>query len=149
MCFFCFVLKIKTTSGTLFDKCMWKSLNTQKRYRMELLKNFVYAGVGLAALTTDKVKETVEDLVEKGKISDTEGKKIIEEFFRSTESKKDDFESKMKSIGDNISSKFDFLKKEDDEVEALKKRIEELEAKLEKVNATRKNPSAKKTVAKK
>jgi polyhydroxyalkanoate synthesis regulator phasin len=128
---------------------MWKSLNTQKRYRMELLKNFVYAGVGLAALTTDKVKETVEDLVEKGKISDTEGKKIIEEFFRSTESKKDDFESKMKSIGDNISSKFDFLKKEDDEVEALKKRIEELEAKLEKVNATRKNPSAKKTVAKK
>ena len=26
---------------------------------MELLKNFVYAGVGLAALTSDKVKETV------------------------------------------------------------------------------------------
>jgi len=48
---------------------------------MELLKNFVYAGVGLAALTSDKVKETVEDLVEKGKISDTEGKKIIEDFF--------------------------------------------------------------------
>ena len=84
---------------------------------MELLKNFVYAGVGLAALTTDKVKETVEDLVEKGKISDTEGKKIIEDFFKSTETKKDDFESKMKSLGDNISSKFDFLKKNDDVLE--------------------------------
>jgi len=119
---------------------------------MELLKNFVYAGVGLAALTTDKVKETVEDLVEKGKISDTEGKKIIEDFFKSTETKKDDFESKMKSLGDNISSKFDFLKKNDDEVEALKKRIEELEAKLKKANTpatAKKKPATKKKVVKK
>lgn len=116
---------------------------------MELLKNFVYAGVGLAALTSDKVKETVEDLVEKGKISDTEGKKIIEDFFKSTESKKDDFESKMKSLGDNISSKFDFLKKEDDEVNALKRRIEDLEAQLKKVNTPKKKPSTKKTAAKK
>ena len=116
---------------------------------MELLKNFVYAGVGLAALTTDKVKETVEDLVEKGKISDTEGKKIIEEFFKSTESKKDDFEAKMKSLGDNISSKFDFLKKEDDEVATLKNRIEELEAKLKKASTVKKKPVAKKTATKK
>lgn len=116
---------------------------------MELLKNFVYAGVGLAALTTDKVKETVEDLVEKGKISDTEGKKIIEEFFKSTESKKDDFEAKMKSLGDNISSKFDFLKKEDDEVATLKNRIEELEAKLKKASTAKKKPVAKKTATKK
>ncbi len=116
---------------------------------MELLKNFVYAGVGLATLTTDKVKETVEDLVEKGKISDTEGKKIIEEFFKSTESKKDDFESKMKSLGDNISSKFDFLKKEDDEVATLKNRIEELESKLKKASTTKKKPVAKKTATKK
>ena len=116
---------------------------------MELLKNFVYAGVGLATLTTDKVKETVEDLVEKGKISDTEGKKIIEEFFKSTESKKDDFEAKMKSLGDNISSKFDFLKKEDDEVATLKNRIEELESKLKKASTTKKKPVAKKTATKK
>ena len=55
----------------------------------------------------------------------------------------------MKSLGDNISSKFDFLKKEDDEVAALKKRIEELEAKLNKANTTKKKPVAKNTVAKK
>ena len=55
----------------------------------------------------------------------------------------------MKSLGDNISSKFDFLKKEDDEVNALKKRIEELEAKLKKANSIKKKPSAKKTAAKK
>lgn len=117
---------------------------------MELLKNFVYAGVGLASLTTDKVKETVEDLVEKGKISDTEGKKIIEDFFKSTESKKDEFESKLKSLGDNISSKFEFLKGDDNEVDALKKKIEELEAKLAKATKPAKKAStAKKTTTKK
>ena len=117
---------------------------------MELLKNFVYAGVGLASLKKDKVKETVEDLVEKGKISDTEGKKIIEDFFKSTESKKDDFESKLKSLGDSVSSKFEFLKGNDDEVEALKKKIEELEVKLAKATTpVAKKAATKKSVAKK
>jgi len=117
---------------------------------MEILKNFVYAGVGLASLTTDKVKETVEDLVEKGKISDTEGKKIVEDFFKSTESKKEEFESKLKSLGDTISSKFDFIKSNTEEVDSLKKRIEELEKELAKTaKENTKKPAAKKAPVKK
>ena len=52
---------------------------------MEMVKNMVYAGVGLATMTTEKVKETIDELVEKGRISDTEGKKIVDDFFLSTE----------------------------------------------------------------
>ena len=52
---------------------------------MEMVKNMVYAGVGLATMTTEKVKETIDELVEKGRISDTEGKKIVDDFFSSTE----------------------------------------------------------------
>jgi len=55
----------------------------------------------------------------------------------------------MKSLGDNISSKFDFLKKEDDEVNALKKRIEELEAKLKKANTAKKKTVCKKDCSEK
>jgi polyhydroxyalkanoate synthesis regulator phasin len=54
---------------------------------MELLKNFIYAGVGLASVTADKTKETIDDLVEKGMISDTEGKKLIDDFLESTSEK--------------------------------------------------------------
>ena len=50
-----------------------------------MVKNMVYAGVGLATMTTEKVKETIDELVEKGRISDTEGKKIVDDFFSSTE----------------------------------------------------------------
>ena len=79
---------------------------------MDLLKNFIYAGVGLAATTGDKLKETIDDLVEKGKISDTEGRKIVDDFFKSTEGKKEDFEAKLKKVQDDLSGRFDFLKKE-------------------------------------
>ena len=71
-------------------------LQTIKLRPMDLIKNFVYAGVGLATLTTDKIKETIDDLVEKGKISDTEGKRIIEDFLNTTEEKRSEFESKSK-----------------------------------------------------
>ena len=49
---------------------------------MEMVKNMVYAGVGLASMTSEKVKETIEELVEKGRISETEGKNIVSDFFK-------------------------------------------------------------------
>lgn len=100
---------------------------------MDLLKNFIYAGVGLAATTSDKLKETIDDLVEKGKISDTEGRKIVDDFFKTTDEKKEDFEAKMKKVQEDLAERFDFIKKDkkgDDVIDALSNRIEELEQKL-------------------
>jgi polyhydroxyalkanoate synthesis regulator phasin len=93
---------------------------------MDVIKNFVYAGLGLATMTTDKIKETIDDLVEKGKISDTEGKKIIEDFLNSTEEKRTDFENKLKKTSAKISNTFEFNKKEK-EMDQLKERIKDLE----------------------
>ena len=125
---------------------------------MDMIKNFIYAGVGLATTTTEKAKETINDLVEKGKISDTEGKRIMDDFFKSTENTKDEFEAKWKKLNDSLSSKFDFIRnKESEEVKVLKSRIEDLEAKLaeatKKINTnsktTTKKPAAKKTTTRK
>jgi polyhydroxyalkanoate synthesis regulator phasin len=129
---------------------------------MDMIKNFIYAGVGLATTTTEKAKETINDLVEKGKISDTEGKKIMDDFFKSTENTKEEFETKWKKLNDTLTSKFDFISsKETDEVKVLKSRIADLEEKLakstKKVEAKKtttkttvaKKPAAKKTTTKK
>ena len=73
---------------------------------MDLLKNFIYAGVGLASTTSEKLKETIDDLVEKGKISDTEGRKICDDFFKSTDEKK---EEALEAIELALSSLNNFL----------------------------------------
>ena len=68
----------------------------------ETLKKLVYAGVGLAAQATERIEETVNDLVKKGKISDKEGKKIVDEFFQKTEKKKETYESKFKKAVEDV-----------------------------------------------
>jgi polyhydroxyalkanoate synthesis regulator phasin len=103
---------------------------------MEILKNIAYAGVGLATVTSEKVKETINDLVEKGMISDTEGKKIVEDFFNSTDKKREEFESKFKIASDKITEKFDFFNK-DKEIQALNNKIDKLEIELKKAKKQR------------
>ncbi|MBW8048830.1 MAG: hypothetical protein FVQ77_00520 [Cytophagales bacterium] len=96
----------------------------------DFFKNVIYAGVGLASVTVEKIEETIKPLVEKGKISDSEGKKIVEDFFKNTEAKKNEFETKLNNVVESVVSKFDFLKR--DEVSDLKARIEKLENELAK-----------------
>jgi len=115
---------------------------TLKINKMETLKNFVYAGIGLASVTAEKTKETIDGLVEKGMISDTEGKKIISDFIESTEEKRKEFEDKIKSASDKLTSKFDFLNK-DKEIDSLKEQISKLEIQL--ANTNKKVAKAKTT----
>lgn len=124
---------------------------------MDIIKNFIYAGVGLATTTTNKAKDAINDLVEKGKISDTEGKRIMEDFFKATENTKEEFETRWKKLNENLSSKLDFSSnKTSKEVNVLKSRIEELEKKLNEANAklntkkvVKKSTTTRKTKAKK
>jgi len=104
----------------------------------------MYAGVGLASVTADKTKDTIDDLVEKGMISDTEGKKIIENFLESTKETRKDFETKLKTTGEKITSKFDFLNK-DKEINELQNKIKELEVALAKANKRAKTTTSTKT----
>lgn len=109
----------------------------------ETLKKLIYAGVGLAAQATEKFEVAVNDLVKKGKLSDKEGKKIVDDFFKKTEKKKEEFESKFKSTTEEVVAKFNFAKQTD--LDELSKRV----AKLEKADKPAKKAPAKKTVAKK
>jgi polyhydroxyalkanoate synthesis regulator phasin len=90
----------------------------------ETLKNFLYAGVGLTTEATEKFKKSFDELVQKGKVSDTEAKKFVDEFVAKTTSTKSEFDTKF----NDFLGKWGFTRTE--EVTSLKKRVEELEAKL-------------------
>lgn len=94
----------------------------------ELLKKILYTGVGFFSLTTSKIKELVNELVTDQKITEEEGKKLVDDFMDKTKDQRKDFEEQLKTV----SSKFkkDVDETSSDTINFLKRRIEELENQL-------------------
>ena len=53
----------------------------EKLKKMDTLKNVMYAGLGLAKHTDDKLREQFDALVAKGKQVDEEGKNLVNNYF--------------------------------------------------------------------
>ena len=97
----------------------------------DAFKKFVYAGVDLAAEVSTKFEEGVKDLIEAGKISDVEGKKMVDELFEKTEARKEEFEAKYAEIKEKVG----IVKKTEEEILAdLKSKVADLESKIGKVS---------------
>ncbi|MBN4061565.1 hypothetical protein JYU20_00020 [Bacteroidales bacterium AH-315-I05] len=92
----------------------------------DTFKKLLYAGVGLAADATEKIEKEVNKLVEKGKTSDSEAKKVIDDFIAKTEEQTGEFENKF----NEIIEKFGYAK--NTEVAELRKKLEILETKAAK-----------------
>lgn len=110
---------------------------------METLKNLVYSGVGLVSFTTEKFREVVDQLVEEKKLSSEEGRKIMDDFFKSTEDKKEDFESQLSGLVEKMMKSFNFATTSD--VNALAERIKSLEEGKKAAPASKTKSSTRKT----
>ena len=99
----------------------------------ETLKNMFYIGAGAAFLTKEKLEQLKTDLVDKGKVTQEEGKQLLEEMFKKSEEAKNQLEQK---IQDAVT---DQLKKKNvatgDDIAELKNQVDELKAMLEKMSA--------------
>ena len=91
----------------------------------EMLKNLVYAGIGAAFLTKEKIEELKGDLIEKGKMSQEEGKQFVDDLLRKSEKAKDQLDLWInKRVEDRI-KQLNLATK--DEVAELQRKIEELQ----------------------
>ena len=55
----------------------------------DLISRALLSGLGLASLTKDAIKKTAEDLVDQSKLSEEEGRKLVEDLQRrSTQAQK-------------------------------------------------------------
>jgi polyhydroxyalkanoate synthesis regulator phasin len=97
----------------------------------ELVKKFLYTGVGLAALTAEKLQETIDEMVGKGKVSKDEGKKIVDDFVDKVENQRDDFEGRWKEMVDNFTSSVNLPKLvTQEDMEVIMRRLDVIEAKV-------------------
>jgi polyhydroxyalkanoate synthesis regulator phasin len=90
----------------------------------ENLRRLFYAGIGLATQASEKVQEAVEELVEKGRLSEKDGQKIVTDLLKKTEGRRGAIEGKYNETVKK------FVRLGASEVEKLSKRIEKLENQL-------------------
>ncbi len=93
-----------------------------------LLKKVLYTGVGLVAATTERLQHVVDDLVEKGKLSEEEGKKVVDDVVKNAETQRPYLESKLKGFVDTTLERINLPQGE--AFSNLEKRIKSLEVKV-------------------
>lgn len=68
----------------------------------DLFKKFVNAGVGYIAQGNKKIQSTIEALVKDSKITEQEGKKIVDELLKSGETKRAELEKQFQGLTDKV-----------------------------------------------
>lgn len=86
----------------------------------DLLKKIFFAGVGSLAITYDKSKELVNELIEKGKITVDQGRELNEELKKFVDEEKD-------LEKDKLLDSLNLATKED--IESILERLDRIEAK--------------------
>ena len=87
----------------------------------DLIKKTMLTGVGLAAMTREKVEELAKELIEKGKLSEKEGKELVDDMVKRSEKAKKDLDKKMENMVTKILKKMDVATKKD--IARLEKKI--------------------------
>ncbi len=98
-----------------------------------LFKKLFYTGVGLTVSTKEKVEKKVNELVDNNKITAEEGKKIVEDFVKDFDGKKDQLEKDMKTFIQKTAETMKFVKKKD--LDKIHERLDEIETKLGKTKS--------------
>ena len=68
----------------------------------DLFKNFVNAGVGYIAQGSKSVQSAIEKLVKDNKMTQAEGKKIVDDLMKSGESKRAELEKQFQGLSERI-----------------------------------------------
>ena len=95
---------------------------------VDLIKKALYTGLGLAVLTKDKAEELVKDLVEQAKLSENDGKELVNSLMKQSDEARQDFQSKIDDAVLAVVKRLHLVTR--DEVEGLRAKVEELSAKV-------------------
>lgn len=95
----------------------------------DLLNRMFLTGLGLASMTRDKIEEVAERISKESKLTEEEGKKLLDELLKKSEDAKNEIEAKIEEKLEVALNKLKLVKAE--EVEKLKAEIEKLKAELE------------------
>ena len=98
---------------------------------IESLRKLGLLGIGAVAITEEKVKQVVSELVEKGEMSTEEGKTLVRELLAEKKKQMQEFDEKISKDVQNAIGKSKIALKDD--VSRLEDKITELEKTVQKL----------------
>lgn len=97
---------------------------------IDLVKKTMMAGVGLAVVTKDKVEESLEELVARGKISQEEASNLSSKIVEDGKAQAEKAKTELEGLFTSMLQRANLVTK--DQYEALEARITDLEGRLNK-----------------
>lgn len=98
---------------------------------LNIIKQSMLTGIGLALIAKDEIEDLANELVKKGKMSETEGTKFLEDLRKRYDETQKQLEARVQKTVK------DFMKKADvvtgDELKGLKKEVRELKKAISEV----------------
>ena len=98
-----------------------------------MLKQMLYAGIGLAAITKEKAEEVVAELVKKGEMSKEEGKDMLNTFMNRMQEESEKLKQKIDEQVENTISSMNLVRKS--ELDKILQKLTELEKRLDKLDS--------------
>jgi polyhydroxyalkanoate synthesis regulator phasin len=92
---------------------------------IDLVKKAMFAGVGAAVVTKDKIEKSLQELVEKGKMSADEAKDLTEKIIEAGEKETSEARSEATKLFTEVLNRANVVTQ--DQIEALEKRVRDLE----------------------
>ncbi|MDD2315894.1 MAG: hypothetical protein RBR01_05170 [Desulfobacterales bacterium] len=91
---------------------------------LDMMKKALMAGIGLALKTKDEVEEIARELIQKGKMSEKDGKKFLDDLMARYESAKSNMDTWVENAVQNLIKKGKLATR--DEIEGLRKEVQDL-----------------------
>ncbi|EKD35295.1 MAG: hypothetical protein ACD_75C01964G0020 [uncultured bacterium] len=103
---------------------------------IDLIKKAVLTGIGIASLTREKVEEFSKELIDKGKLTEQEGEKFVQEMQKRAEESREALKNQTDKFVESALSTMQLAKSSDleklqAEIVALRQEIEALRNKSE------------------
>ena len=95
---------------------------------IELIKKVVLTGVGVAALTKDKIEDLGRELIARGKMSEQEGEKFIQEMLSRADESRETMKNQTENMVQSTIARMKLARVED--IDSLKQEIEKLRAEV-------------------
>lgn len=96
---------------------------------LDTVKRLLYFGIGAAAVSADKARELIDDLVKQGEMTAEEGKKIYEELISRGERQRSELDNRIR--GQLLQVLKDMGVADRAKITSIESRLEELEQKIE------------------